>query len=140
MGDDYEQCEECGQWKTTNRNVHNNRIERHHIIEKSHATYMINVPINFIDLCSQCHRLNRNAVHKDRAVDLKYKIELQEKLQELFDKDFYKLHQIKDKLEISKSEAEKLCRKLRVYKEGYSSKELIYHMMGDRNYLESEEY
>ena len=130
MGE-YAECHCCHRYGFT---------EIHHIIKRSHASYMRNIKINFLNLCPNCHRTGQNAVEKSRAVDLKYKIELQEKLQQLFDKDFYKLHQIKDKLEISKSEAEKLCRKLKIYKGGYSSKELIYHMMGDRNYLESEEY
>lgn len=133
--EEYKQCEECGQWKTNSRAAApNNRIERHHIIEKSHAQYMRNVPINFKDLCSQCHRLSKNAVHKDRGIDLRYKIELQEKLEELFNKEYYNVHQVKDKLKVTKSEAEKLVRHLGVYKEGYSSRELIFHMLGDRFY------
>ena len=137
--DEFAQCEACGAWKTTNRYVYNNRIERHHIVKKSRAGYMRNIPINFKNLCSQCHRLNKDAVHNDKSVDRRYKEELQLKLQQIFHNDYYNIHQIKNALETTKSEAEKLCKTLRIYKEGYSSKELIIHMMGDKNYLEDDE-
>lgn len=125
MGE-YSECYEC----------HKNCFcEIHHIVERSHMKSMENVRLNFLHLCSECHRTGKHAVHKDRKVDLRYKQDLQFKLQQIFHNDYYNIHQIRIALEISKSEAEKLCRTLHIYKEGYSSKELIVHMMGDRNYL-----
>jgi hypothetical protein len=126
----YAECHGCHRYGFT---------EIHHIVERSHAPYMRNVKLNFINLCPTCHRTGKYAVHKDRKVDLKYKQELQLKLQQLFNKDYYKVHQIKDMLGISKREAESLCRHLKIYKEGYKSKDLIFHMMGDKNYLGWEE-
>lgn len=108
--------------------------EIHHIIERSHASYMRNVSLNLKNLCPTCHRTGKNAVHKDRGIDLKYKIELQNKLEELFSKDFYKLNQIKEKLGITKIETEKLVKHLGIYKNGYNSKEIIFHCLGDRFY------
>ena len=42
-------------------------------------------------------------------------------------------------LGVSKKETENLCRHLNLCKEGYRSEDLIFHMMGDRNYLWQED-
>ena len=116
-------CEVCGVWGT----------ELHHIIYKSQAKYMSNIPINFKFLCTEHHR-GKNGPHMNRETDLQYKKELQEKLQSLFYKDYYNIHQIRQLLEISKQEAEKITNKLPIHKEGYAKEDLIRKMLGGRLY------
>jgi hypothetical protein len=137
--DEYRECEECGQWKSTSRYAINDRIELHHTVFRSQLKSMENVPINHKYICSRCHRDHKVGVHHNKEKDLEYKQELQVKLQTMFTHDYYTIHQIRIMLDISKKEAEKLTKRLKLYKEGYSAKELIFHMMGDRNYLEVEE-
>ena len=107
MGE-YSECYECKK---------NCFCEIHHIVEKSHCQFMKNVKFNFLHLCPECHRTGKHAVHKNRQVDLRYKQELQLKLQQTFHNEYYNVHQIKATLDITKSE------------------ELIFFLMGSRNYL-----
>ena len=116
-------CEVCGVWGT----------ELHHIIYKSQAKYMSNIPINFKFLCTEHHR-GKNGPHMNRETDLQYKKELQCKLEELFYKDYYNIHQIRQLLEISKSEAEKIVNKLPVHKEGYDRLDIVKKCLGGKFY------
>lgn len=133
--EEYRECEECGQWKSTSKYAIDNRIELHHIVFKSRLKAVANVPLNHKFICSKCHRDHKVGVHHNEQKDLEYKQELQVKYQNLFSKDYYTIHQIRTLLQISKKEAENITKRLRLNKEGYSSEELIFHMMGDENYL-----
>lgn len=55
---------------------------------------------------------------------------------ELFDKEFYKEEEIKEKLETTSSTARKICKKLLLHKDGYERMELIKRLMGDKLYTE----
>lgn len=121
----YRYCEECGSSIT----------ELHHTIFKSQASYMANIKINFMYLCPEHHRGN-NSPHGDRKVNIKYKLELQKKLFELFDKDYFTEKEIKEKLETTSSEARKITKKLKLYKEGYERVELITRLMGGMLYAD----
>lgn len=118
-----EYCEECG------RNI----VELHHIIFKSQASYLANIKINFKYLCEEHHRGNKGP-HRNKEKDLEYKFELQKKLFELFDRDYYSEKEIKELLETTPSEAAKITKKLRVYKEGYERVDIICRLMGGRLY------
>lgn len=122
---DYQLCERCGR---------NSGIEIHHIIFRSHLKAMANIKINFKYLCSECHRNSNVSPHRNREVDLQYKRELQEKLIKLFTEEYYTEVKIRKKLDTTQTEVRKLVSKLNVYKEGYKSQDLIFRMMGYKNY------
>ena len=70
-------CEICGR-----------PAEEHNIVFRSKAAYMVNVEINKKQLCEEHHRGNEGP-HLNRKIYLKYKLELQKKLFEIFTKPFY---------------------------------------------------
>lgn len=108
-------------------------MELHHIIFRSQASYMAHIPINFIYLTSEDHR-GKYGPHLNKKKDLELKRQLQVKLEGMFDKDYYTLEEITNKLEINERAAIRLVKTLKQTKEGYNSKDLIFHMLGDRKY------
>ncbi|MDU5117184.1 MAG: hypothetical protein E6223_04260 [Clostridium botulinum] len=117
-------CEECGK----------NVVELHHIIFRSQASYMSNININFKYLCADCHR-GDNGPHMSKKKNLEYKLELQKKLFGLFDKDYFTEKEIKEILETTISEARKITKKLKLYKEGYEKIDIIQRLMGGHLYV-----
>jgi hypothetical protein len=116
-------CEICG------------RIaEEHHVVFRSQAKYMVNVEINKRHLCSEHHRGN-NSPHMNRKIDLKYKLELQKQLFEIFSKPFYNEKEIQDALEISEGETKAIVKTLKRYKEGYERTDLVIKCMGEKLYV-----
>lgn len=109
-------------------------IEWHHIILRSQATYMKNIKINLIELCQDCHRNAPHAVHRNRQMDLKLKQQLQAKLQTMFTNEFYSKEKIQEKLECTEKETDAICKKLSLFKEGYSKEKLVSRLMGGRLY------
>ena len=89
--------------------------------------------MNFKYLCAEHHK-GSNGPHKNRYVDLTYKLEVQDKLFQLFSKEFYTEKEIQHNLKTTPTTARKICKKLRIYKDGYSSRELIQRLMGNRLY------
>lgn len=118
-------CEVCGK----------PYAELHHIIFRSQAGYLTNVPVNFKYLCAEHHRGN-NSPHRNRKIDLQYKRELQAKLEKLLNRDYYTIDQLKNTLDISKKEAEKVVNKTPLYKEGYAREDILKRLMGGRLYDE----
>lgn len=117
-------CEECQK----------NIVELHHVIFKSQAAYMKNIKINFKYLCPECHRGN-NGPHMNKKRNVQYKMELQKKLFELFgDKEYFTEKEIQQLLETTSSEAAKITKKLKHFKEGYEKVELIIRLMGGMLY------
>lgn len=111
----------------------NNNTELHHTVFKSQASYMANIKINFMYLCPQHHRGNYSP-HMNRELDLTFKKELQNRLEELFDREYYNVTDIHQLLGISRQQAMKIVKTLIIYKEGYYAKDIISRMMGGRLY------
>lgn len=121
-----EYCEECGRLHP----------ELHHIIFRSQAAYMANIKINFKYLCGDCHRGN-NGPHRNKAKNLQYKLELQDKLDKLFgDKQYYTEKEVQEKLQTTASETKKITKKLMWYKEGYKAEDITFRCMGGMLYAE----
>jgi len=123
-----EYCEEClknGIYKPG---------QAHHIVKRSKASYMVHVPINIKYLCLN-HHTGQEGVHKNTLKDIEYKQELQLKLKLLFTKDYYTKLEIKKILNISDNTIKAITKTLPLCKEGYEKDKLIFHMMGDVNYL-----
>ena len=76
-------------------------------------------------------------VHRSEG-GLNYKLEMQNNLRELFIKSFYTGNDIKIMLGLTPGSLKKLTKNLKLYKEGYSSDDLIFNLMGRKVY--SEEY
>lgn len=114
------ECEVCGR-----------PAERHHIIFRSQGG--LDFELNFKDLCFEHHKGNKSP-HCCRKIDIKYKVELQQKLENLLDKEFYTEDEIRKLLGIKKKQADMIFRKLRIYPEGYFKDEIIRRLMGGRLY------
>lgn len=106
--------------------------EKHHICFKSQGGK--DFKLNYKYLCREHHRGN-SGPHKSRETDLRYKKELQIKLQTLLIKDYYSLEELIQLLEISKAQAKKTFKHLRQHKEGYARLEIVFRLLGDRFYV-----
>lgn len=122
-------CKVCG----------NPFTELHHIVFRSQCKHMINIDINFMYLCNEHHRGN-NSPHMSRKIDLKYKKQLQDKLLKLFTNEYLSIEDIKNKLNITETNANKIVKTLRIYKSGYDKFEVVKLLMGGKIYDEGEQY
>ena len=117
-----EECIVCGK-----------KGEKHHIVFKSQNG--LDFPLNYVYLCSEHHR-GKNGPHKNRIVDIGYKLEMQEKLYKILNKEFYNIEQLMQLLNLNYSQAKTICKKHKLSKEGYKKSEIIKTLMGDTIYYE----
>lgn len=113
-------CEICG-----------SKADIHHIVHKHEGGF--DIKLNYKYLCNYHHR-GKTGPHNDIETDLRYKLELQDKLFSLLPKKYYKSKELYLILEISNSTLKKLIRNLKVYKEGYSTEDVIKTLMGGNLY------
>lgn len=116
----------------------NSYSETHHVVFRKQQPAMINCPFNKIRLCAVCHK-GDNGPHLNRDIDLKYKRELQRKLEELFCfKNCYTEDEVKKILNIPQKDAYKLVKPLLTIIEGdeagYKAEDIIRQAMGGRLY------
>lgn len=112
--------------------------EEHHIIFRGQQSAMINCPLNKVNLCYVHHRGDESP-HQKRELELKYKIEFQERLEYLFSaKECYEEEEVKQILLIPKKDARKivksLCTSIVGDEVGYKAKDIIKQCMGGRLY------
>lgn len=107
----------------------------HHIIHRSEGG--LDFDLNYKYLCPTHHR-GKKGPHKDKFIDLKYKLEMQQKLELTLNKAYYSLNEIYEILHIKKNQLKKMSKNLKLYKEGYSSTDIIFELMGRKQY--SKEY
>lgn len=105
-------------------------IEKHHICFKSQGG--LDFPLNYKYLTSTEHRGN-NGPHKCKEVDLKYKLELQDKLEKLLTKDYYNIKELIDLLGLQEKQANKAFRKL-LKVNGISREDCLRRLLGGRLY------
>lgn len=117
-------CEICGK-----------KADIHHIVHKCDGG--LDFTLNYKYLCPQHHR-GKSGPHRDKFVDLNYKLEMQNKLRALFTKRYYSLDNLSSLLNINKNTLKRITKKLKLYKEGYLSEDIIFELMGCKIY--SEEY
>ena len=105
----------------------------HHIVFRSQNKALIKSELNLIPLCIKCH----SKVHsKDGAeLDKDLKLELQNKLEILFLKEYLNEEEIQDTLKIHDNACRSLLKTLKVYKEGYKREDVIRACMGGRYYV-----
>lgn len=116
-------CEICGA-----------KADIHHIVHKHEGGY--DIKLNYKYLCNYHHR-GKTGPHRCIETDIFYKLELQEKLFSLMPKDFYTAKELYSILETSNSSLKKLIKNLKVYKEGYLTKDIVQTLMGGKIYSES---
>lgn len=114
------ECEICGR-----------SAEKHHIVFKSQGG--LDFDLNYKELCFEDHKGNKGP-HNCRKVDLKYKVELQRKLESLLDKEYYTEDEVRKLLGLNKKQADMIFKRFKVYSEGYKKDEIIRRLMGGRNY------
>lgn len=107
--------------------------ERHHIVFKNGGGF--DFPLNYIYLCSEHHR-GKNGPHKNRIVDIKYKINMQNSLFQILNKEYYTMDDIKNMLYINPRQVKILVKDIPKHKQGYKSKDIIKKLMGGRFYYE----
>lgn len=115
-------CEVCGRLYP----------EKHHIVFRSQGG--LDFPLNYKYLCCIHHRGSNTGPHRCKKIDLEYKKELQAQLKNKLTKDYYTENEIVKILELNRTQAKKICRKFLLYKEGYKTEDIIFRLMGKRNY------
>ena len=112
--------------------------EQHHIVFRGQQSAMVDCPMNKISLCYVHHRGDESP-HQKRVLDLKYKIEFQERLEYLFSaKECYEEEEVKNILLIPGKDARKivksLCTVIVEDEVGYKAEDIIRQCMGGRLY------
>lgn len=105
--------------------------EKHHIIFKCEGG--LDFPLNYIYLCSEHHRGKRSP-HRNKKINLRYKLEFQNKLNSILTKDYYFMDEIMKILFLNSSQARSICKKFKLYKEGYKREDIIKRLMGGKFY------
>ena len=105
--------------------------EVHHIIYRSRCKALIKSNLNLISLCQQCHaKIHRGKESKE--LNKKLRLQFQNKLEILFDKEYLTEKEINDVLKISQTALKGLLKTLTVYKEGYKREDVIRACMGGK--------
>ena len=106
--------------------------ERHHIIYKSQMKGL-EAEWNYKYLCPTHHR-GTQSPHTSKAIDTEYKREVQRYLTQTLYKDYYTQSELVKELNLQENVVKKICKILKMYKEGYKSSDIILRIMG-RDYL-----
>ena len=109
----------------------NKEADIHHIVHKSEGGF--DIELNYKYLCEEHHR-GKNGPHHSLETDIKYKIELQNKLYKLMTKDFYTLKELCVILNASINTVKRITKNLRQYKEGFKKDDIILSIMGGTLY------
>ena len=116
-------CEVCG-----------NLADKHHIVYKSQGG--IEFPLNFRYLCSEHHRGN-SGPHKNRRLDLEYKLEMQKKLQDILINQAYTIEELEILLRINKGMIKRLFKDYKQSDKGFKAVDIIFRLMGRKKYDEN---
>lgn len=111
----------------------NAEADIHHIVHRSEGGF--DVEINYKYLCSLHHR-GKYGPHQSQEVDLRYKLDLQNKLFDILKKDYYSFKELALKLNIPKNTLKRITKNLKLYKEGYKRSDVIFKIMGGKSYSE----
>lgn len=107
-------------------------IESHHIVKRSQNSNLVNCKLNLIDLCYIHHRDHKKGVHFNKELDRKLKLELQNKLESLFDKDYLTKEEINKILQISEKALNSLVKTLQLHNDKYVKEDIIKACMGGK--------
>ena len=120
---EYKSCEVCGKKAT----------QIHHRVFRSKVHALVKCESNYCYLCTDCHvKVHSRDGHE---LDVKLKLEFQNKLEMLFDKEYLTEDDIQQTLGISDRAMKGLSKTLKKEKDGtYSRESVIISCMGGRLY------
>lgn len=107
-------------------------LEVHHICYRSQNPHLVNCKLNLVDLCYIHHRDSRKGVHFNKELDKKLKLELQNKLEELFENDYLTKEEINEVLQISDKALNKLLKTLILRNDKYVKEDVIKRCMNGK--------
>lgn len=117
-------------------------VEKHHVFFKSKARALKNCSLNFVDLCTDCHR-GTNGVHGPHGhkLDIKLKKEKQEELiKALQDNEIEEgettLQGIARILGITEKEVQAACKNIKpiYFEDAYAIKDIVRALQGGKLY------
>jgi len=111
----------------------NEKADIHHIIHRSEGGF--DIEINYKYLCPKHHR-GKNGPHRCLETDIKYKIELQNKLYNILSKEYYTSKELGLILNIPLNTLKRITKNMKLYKEGYKKDDIIFTLMGNKFYSE----
>ena len=115
-------CEICGK-----------PADKHHIVYRSQGG--IEFPLNFRYLCTNHHR-GKTGPHKDRKLDLEYKLDMQRKLENILIKEVYPIEELEALLKINKGMIKRLLKEYKLNDKGFRKADIIFKLMGQKKYNE----
>lgn len=107
------------------------KADRHHIVFRSEGG--LDFPLNIKYLCDEHHR-GINGPHRNRKVDIMYKLELQCSLNRILIKDYYGILELSSLIGINKRLLRRILSQYKMYKEGYKKFDIICRLMGGKIY------
>lgn len=105
----------------------------HHIVHRSEGGF--DIELNYKYLCPYHHR-GKYGPHHSEEVDLRYKLDLQNKLYEMLPKEYYYFKELSLILNIPNNTLKRITKNLKLYKEGYKKSDIIFKIMGNKFYTE----
>ena len=111
----------------------NAEADIHHIVHRSEGGF--DIELNYKYLCPSHHR-GKYGPHHSKEVDLRYKLDLQNKLFNILKKDYYSFKELASELNIPKNTLKRITKTLKLYKEGYKTSDVIFKIMGKNFYSE----
>ena len=122
-------CKVCG----------NPYTELHHVIYRSENKNLENCKLNFVYLCPEHHR-GTFGVHGSKGATLnrKLKLEFQNKLEILWDKQYLTKEDIKEVLQINDKALNRLLKTLSLQKDKYVREEVIRACMSGKMIVEGD--
>lgn len=111
----------------------NSSADIHHIIHRSEGGF--DIELNYMYLCPTHHR-GKLGPHHCKEVDLRYKLDLQNKLFDMLKKEYYSFKELAIVLNVSKNTLKRITKNLKLYKEGYKKLDIILKLMGGKLYSE----
>jgi hypothetical protein len=107
--------------------------EKHHIIFKCEGG--LDFPLNYVYLCAEHHR-GKNSPHRNKKVDMAYKLKFQNQLHKILVKKYYFMDELMKLLLLNPSQARTICKKFKLYKEGYKKEDIVKRLMGGKLYYD----
>ena len=85
----------------------NAEADIHHIVHRSEGGF--DIELNYKYLCSSHHR-GKYGPHQSKEVDLRYKLDLQNKLYDILKKDYYSFKELALELNIPKNTLKRIMK------------------------------
>ena len=111
----------------------NAQADIHHIVHRSEGG--LDIELNYKYLCPSHHR-GKYGPHQSKEIDLRYKLDFQNKLFDILKKDYYAFKELALELNIPKNTLKRITKNLKLYKEGYKRSDVIFKIMGEKFYSE----